>query len=359
MQETGERWKLGHRPALDSYRPWLDGVRALALVLVVLQHTLPANSLGLGGAGVGLFFALSGYLITGMLLVEHQRAGQINLRRFYLRRVARLAPALVLMVALVGCFLVAIGRGDLAAWATPALLYVGNYATVLHGGVLPIFGHTWSLAIEEHFYLAWPLALVFMLRRYALQRVLVVTLAACAVGALWRFGLVLAEDPGRLAYLGTIERADGLLYGCAAAVAVRMGWRPGGWCALVGAALVAATAVAPFLQDAVVGQGALAIGGALLVAGLDCMRSGAARWALSVQSVVRVGVLSYGIYLWHFPLLALMPMPLALAASVAAAWASNRWVERPIRDWARTRQSRTARKYVPVPAAEGATRAAL
>lgn len=291
--------------ALSTYRPWLDGVRGVAVLLVVASHTTGALLPGMGEAGVGTFFGLSGYLITGLLLSEHARSGTVRLRAFYARRTARLLPQLVLVLVVCNALYVAVGRSDVLPGSVGALFYVANYQTILSGEYLPGYGHMWSLAVEEHFYLVWPVLLLLVLRRRSLSAALRCTLVVCAAAVVWRCVLVLglgADD--LLLYHGTLERADALLYGCAAALAVRLGWRPPAWsaaCAAVGLSVVLVVGDAGDVGMTLL-QAVTAVASAALVVGLD-HRSGLLRRAFALRPLVWVGVMSYGIYLWHYPLI--------------------------------------------------------
>ncbi|WP_377640266.1 acyltransferase family protein [Oryzobacter terrae] len=336
-------------PFVRTYRPWLDGIRAVAVIAVVVEHVVsgagPRVLQGLGETGVAMFFGLSGYLITGLLLDELGRTGRVRLLAFYVRRSARLLPALV--VVLVVC--------DLAFWLTGrdgflrptlyALTYVANYATVLSGDYLMGYGQTWSLAVEEHFYLVWPLVLVVAARRGGAGTVVRVAIVGCALAVGWRLALALTVDPALLLYHGSLERADAVLYGCAAAAAVAArGWRPAAWVLPVsllalGAAVVV-TDGGPFGR--VVVQALLGLAAAGLAAGLDVGPGGRGRRAFAWRPLVAVGTVSYGLYLWHWPLFSLFGdltghrvLPQALVAVTvlpAAATASYLLVERPVRD---------------------------
>jgi peptidoglycan/LPS O-acetylase OafA/YrhL len=338
----------------STYRPWLDGVRGIAVLLVVVEHVGQVGGLrlpnGLGETGVGIFFGLSGYLITGLLVDERATNGRVSLREFYLRRVARLVPALVVMLTLCDLAYLALGRSGVLRGSLYALFYVANYATVLTGDYVPGYGQTWSLAVEEHFYLVWPLVLMATMgRRRDLRVLLRGTLLACGLALLWRCFLVLGTDaPDLLTYHGTLERADALLYGCAAALAVRAGWRPRAWMGWCGAALLAAAvAVSDHggfgtkVVQAVVGASSAAV-----VVSLDHL-AGRPRRLLSARPLVWVGLVSYGVYLWHWPLLSMArtvgaDTPLAatvvgLVVTPALAALSYYAVERPVRAAVRRR----------------------
>lgn len=322
----------------------------MAVLLVVVQHTMGQIPLELGSVGVGIFFALSGYLITSLLLDEHALRGSVSLSGFYLRRAARLAPAL-LLVALV-CnvlFLIAGDHGPIRG-SLAALTYTSNYVQVLWGDGVPGFGPTWSLAVEEHFYILWPLVLLWLTRRHGLRAALQATLAVCLAALLWRGALALLDVRYILLEIGSLERADALLYGCAAAIGVRLGWRPHPALVWVGMAIVGSvTLLDENYASIVLGQAALAVGAAALVVGLDYAAPSWLRRTLSIRSLVGIGVLSYGLYLWHGPMMRIAGdfgfagrgwRAVAVLVSVALAAGSHRYFEAPIRAWARRRSSR-------------------
>jgi peptidoglycan/LPS O-acetylase OafA/YrhL len=332
---------------VTGYRPWLDGVRGVAVLMVVVEHASNGLPVDLGFVGVGLFFALSGYLITSLLLDEREVHGGVSLSRFYLRRAARLLPALVLVVLTCDVLFVAFDDTAPVRGSVFALTYFANYVQVLRPQSMPGFGPTWTLAVEEHFYIVWPLAMLFVLTRYRMRTVLLFTLVACVAALGWR--AILAAESIRLSLLetGSFERADALLYGCAAAIAVRIGWRPSKWMlavAIVG--VIAVTDVSETYSTAVFGHALLAIAAAVTVVALDYAPITWIRRLLSTRAIVTVGVLSYGIYLWHGPLMRLANdaglrgqawAAVAGFVAVGAAALSHRYVEAPIRAWARRR----------------------
>src|SRR5690242_13711592 len=214
---------MGSDRPLYSYRPALDGLRGLAVTAVVLFHGGVAALSG-GFLGVDSFFVLSGFLITSLLLAEHDRDGRIRLVAFWGRRARRLLPALLLMIAAVtvaGRWLLdpddqRLLRGD----ALAALGYVANWRMIYRGAdyftqtaAPSILQHTWSLGIEEQFYLVWPLLFVVVRRKMGL---LLAGVAASALAA----ALLYRPDDVNRAYFGTDTRAQALLMGCALAVAV-------------------------------------------------------------------------------------------------------------------------------------------
>jgi peptidoglycan/LPS O-acetylase OafA/YrhL len=355
------------------YRPGLDGVRGIAVLAVLLYHGQVGWARG-GFLGVDVFFVLSGFLITGLLLAEWRRWGSIDLRGFWLRRARRLLPALFLLMVGVslGAALLAspAQRTALRADALATLGYVANWRFVLadrsyfaqYDEPSPL-RHMWSLGIEEQFYLVFPLLLIGLLALGLHRRGLA---AVLGLGALGSAGLAAAlytpgADPSRV-YYGTDTRLEALLVGAVAAALVgdaAAARRPaaylaaGGWhvplpgrqspglLGLAGLAilLVAARDTAGWLYE----------GGFLLVAVLAVLvvlaaaddRSTTAR-LLSWEPLRRIGLVSYGLYLWHWPVyVALTPdrvgatgpalLVLRLAVTGLLAVGSYVLVERPIR----------------------------
>ena len=344
---------------MSGYRPWLDGVRAIAIVAVVAQHALGVLPVDIANAGVGLFFALSGYLITSLLVDERVQTGGVSLRAFYVRRAARLVPALVLVVVV--CDVLFLLEGDRAPLkgSITALTYTTNYVLVFVDDFVHAYGPTWSLAVEEHFYLLWPPLLLWLLARPGADRMhaaLRVTLGVCLGALAWRSLLAVLGAPLDLLALGSFERADAILYGCAAALALHIGWRPQPWVFWAGVVIVVGVPLgtSTWTGDAlsftgayglpVVATGLFAAGAALVVVGLDHAAPLWVQRVLSLRLLVRIGVLSYGIYLWHGPLMRLARDVgfdgrsgrfAAAGVAVVAAATSYRFVEAPIRAWAR------------------------
>jgi peptidoglycan/LPS O-acetylase OafA/YrhL len=346
---TAERRRVD--PVPTGYRPWLDGLRGIAISLVVLQHLVGTTSVDLGFAGVGLFFALSGYLITSLLLDEYVGRESVSLPRFYLRRAARLLPALFLMVVVCDLLFLALGDRHPVRGSVFALTYSANYVQVLWPASMPGFGPTWTLAVEEHFYIVWPVALLYVMRRWGMHTALRATLGVCFLALLWRAVLAAASVRLPLLEIGSFERSDALLYGCAAALSRRVGWRPARWMLPAGAALVV---LIPILSkdnypSAVIAQALLAVGAAAVVAGLDDHQYTVLRSLLSTRAIVKVGVLSYGIYLWHGPLMRAAKdaggdgtwwRAAAAVAAIGVAAVSYRFMEAPLRRRARSVGSR-------------------
>ncbi|HVQ91779.1 MAG TPA: acyltransferase family protein [Mycobacteriales bacterium] len=353
------------------YQPGLDGVRGLAVLAVLLYHARISWARG-GFLGVDVFFVLSGFLITRLLLAEWRRWGSIDLRRFWLRRARRLLPALFLVllaVALYASVLASAGqlatiRGD----ALATLGYVANWRFVFaeqsyfaqYDEPSPL-RHMWSLGIEEQFYLLFPLLLIGLLALRARRPALATIFGLGALGsaalaaALYHPG----ADPSRV-YYGTDTRLQALLIGAAAGALFRdrraaagaylsiggrdvplPGRRSFGLLGLAGLLVLLGTA-----RDT---AGWLYRGGFLLVAlvavavvvAAATTGSATAR-VLSVEPLRRLGLISYGLYLWHWPVYVVLTpsragfdgaglVLLRLAVSVALATASYQLVERPVR----------------------------
>jgi peptidoglycan/LPS O-acetylase OafA/YrhL len=228
----------------------LDGIRAVAAMIVFVSHA-GLQQVVPGGFGVTVFFFLSGYLITTLLRREYAESGGIDLRKFYLRRVYRIFPPLylVLLVLIVLSLSGAIRGGMQPGAVLAQLAHLTNYYVIYHGSIhAPIVPYTlpmWSLAVEEHFYLLFPLALLLALRRATPARAAAALALGCALVLAWRCVLMLTlEDGAHYTYHATDTRLDSLLYGCIMALwmnpaidpaPARLGARA--WLAICGLAL--------------------------------------------------------------------------------------------------------------------------
>jgi peptidoglycan/LPS O-acetylase OafA/YrhL len=364
-----------------DYRPYLDGLRAVDVLGVLVYH-LDRSWLPGGYLGVDLFFVLSGYLITSLLVEEHVRTGRIDLPAFWARRIRRLMPALLVVLVVVAVVVQLRGdvlaegaaRGDLLA----TLFYFANWHFVASGqsyfsqylSVSPI-RHTWSLAVEEQFYLLWPLLVVAILARFP-RRALVGATAAIAVASAVLMAILFDPiDPSR-AYYGTDTRIFEILIGALAALMLagpaqervagisrRLAWPA--FIVVVASFIALADDDALYYHGAAVGFAAAA---AALIVGVE---SGSGlRRLLSLRPLVIVGLVSYGLYLWHFPVITFIgsiigptssPLLalLAIAVTFGATGLSYVLIETPIR---RSRAllgfSLTPRRLVGlVPAASG------
>lgn len=344
-----------------GYRPALDGLRALAVLAVIAYHDNYPWAKG-GFLGVDLFFALSGFLITTLLVLEYRRGTVIQFAAFWARRARRLLPALLLVLVFVAVYthfeVVPWERVGVRNDGLASLFYVANWRFILDKqGYFQIFSaasplrHMWSLAIEEQYYLVWPVIVLVCLRvARGSVRVLAVV---CGVGALasiiamrMRFT---PADPTQ-AYYATDARAHTLLIGALLAL-VFLVWTPRARAqqaiAVLSALALAAAFVAWHRASGTTatyyrgGSAVFAVTAVVLIAG--AMQPGLLSRLLSFRPLVWIGRISYGLYLWHWPITVwLVPSrvslddtalnALRLAATFAAAIVSYHLVERPIRE---------------------------
>ena len=316
----------------SRYIPALDGLRALAVIAVVIYH-MNATALQSGLLGVTIFFVLSGYLITGLLIREWSTTKKINLPQFWLRRVRRLFPAIVFVllgtIVLTGVFapdMLTKLRNDIVA----ALLFFTNWWYIFQdvsyfeamGAPSPVT-HFWSLAIEEQFYLIWPPLLLLLFSKRVKKRHIQLGLLVAAIASAAAMAILYSPqaDPSRV-YYGTDTRAFSLLIGAFLAfefppARVNGHGRQGftardrkialgvGSAALAGilVMMVAVNGYSPFLYYGGIALLSL-LAGALIITLADG-RSPLARF-FALRPLVWIGKLSYSIYLWHYPLLLLM-----------------------------------------------------
>jgi peptidoglycan/LPS O-acetylase OafA/YrhL/lysophospholipase L1-like esterase len=350
------------RPTIDHI-PGLDGLRGVAVIAVLLFH---AGHLEGGFLGVDLFFVLSGFLITSLLVVERERNGRVALGQFWLRRARRLLPAMF-SVVLAGTVVARLTMRPeelrrFGGEALSALAYVSNWTAIgretdywaLFDSPSPL-EHLWSLAIEEQFYVVWPLVVagaVALGRGSRKVLAAVVGLGALAsIVALWVHGAG-AESTAR-AYYGTDTRAMSILFGAIVALVTaghlrderRTGERIVALAALGAAATLAVLWVVTGGTDPFLYRWGLPLHGmasALVIAGVSGPRSGRLGRVLSWRPFVAAGVVSYGLYLWHWPAYVVLDEArtglegwaltgVRIPVSVALAVVSYRAIEQPIR----------------------------
>jgi peptidoglycan/LPS O-acetylase OafA/YrhL len=298
---------------VSRYVPELDGLRGIAIIAVLVHHQLTPFSLSGGFLGVDLFFVLSGFLITSLLLDEFEKTGSISLRNFYIRRVLRLGPALALY--LLACLVVSYHR-QLTSVTNQikliiiALLYSTNWRLALGwDATLDPTAIIWSLSIEEQFYLVWPLlvigALAFKLKRRVVLTGLVLTILAVM---LHRYLLLDQALPLTRLYYGTDTRADALLVGCLLALLPikAISVRAKRWLNLAGvfsAAVLGYLIVVSNFGDWFLYRGGFTVV-AVLAATLIFVAVNSPPRLLSVllnSNPLRwFGRISYGLYLWHW-----------------------------------------------------------
>ncbi|MFC7041348.1 acyltransferase family protein [Nonomuraea rubra] len=339
----------------------LDGLRGLAVAAVLLFH---AGHLRGGFLGVDLFFVLSGFLITGLLLAELGKRGRLDLAAFRLSRARRLLPALTVVVLSALLLAWACARPDLlgpalsdAPWVAAQSVnwhYIGEQLGYWNASGTRLFAHLWSIGVEWQFYLAWPLIVMLAGRGPGGPRRVALVAVAGAIGSLLlMIELGAAVDTTR-AYEGTDTRAFSLLLGAAAATApVRdaVAALPRKAMDVLCALLLGGLTVSWLLTDGEKAPGlfqggmfAHSLASALLVALLAHRPGGLAGRALGSAVPRRLGELSYGLYLWHWPVYLLLPRPAtgswawtsaAIGLSLLAAVVSKAAVEDPVRQRAR------------------------
>ena len=356
-----------------EYQPALDGLRALAVLGVLLYHARVSWAPG-GFLGVDAFFVLSGFLITSLLVDEWRKRGRIDFRAFWARRARRLLPALVLVVIAVGTYALFVARPDelgrIRGDTFGSLLYVANWRQLFESSYFAQLAtpsplrHTWSLGIEEQWYLVWPLVLVLVLRVTAGRRWAVIGITtALAIGSAVLMAVLFdpGGDPSRV-YYGTDTRAQALLLGAALALLLarpRQRSRRRRPRASSGAASLIALECAGILAVVYLGWlwthvadtstwlytgGFLVEGVAVAVLIIAATRpySPILGPVLSVAPLRAIGWISYGLYLWHWPVYVYLTpartgldgaelLVVRLAVTFALAMASYRLVEQPIR----------------------------
>jgi peptidoglycan/LPS O-acetylase OafA/YrhL len=340
-----------HQQKHTDYLPGLEGLRAFAVLAVILYHLDIPGLFSSGFLGVDIFFTVSGFLITAQLIRQFQEDGTIAIGNFYLKRARRLFPAVLAL--LVFCVLVTDWIAKDAAWRTrsdvlPALFYFSNWWQIFSeqsyfemSGRPALLQHLWSLAIEEQFYIVWPLLLLVILRYFRERGVLFIAAALALLSSAWmvylsvRYGYPQSQDPSRI-YLGTDTHTMGLFMGASLAAA----WNP--WQAHAVPRTHVAGAMTDFMgvtclsallwamlfvteYDRGLYQGGFfwiclfSIG---LVFAASQKGSALSAW-MSIRPLTWLGKRSYGLYLWHWPVFALLRPEFELS--------DNAWIQATIR----------------------------
>lgn len=365
---------MGDRKKTNTpYLAGLDGLRAVAVIAVLAYHLFPSAVRG-GFIGVDIFFVISGFLITSLLITEHATTGHISLKNFWARRARRLLPALFVTI-LVSCSVALLIGGDilvgLGRQVLGAATFSANWVEAAAGAnyfdasSLHLFTNFWSLAVEEQFYAVWPFILVAILgiarltRRYKAGLIASLALASVSAGAMY---LLFSPDNPTRVYYGSDTHAFGLMIGAALAFlgnaryarAVARGdkWPSArikhvkllqsvGWLSFIGVVVLAFTL--PELGQATYQGGLVAasvLTGIVILAAVN--NRGLLQRVLELRPLKWIGVRSYGLYLWHWPVIVLcyygMPAELrwltplvTVLASAGAAALSFRYLEQPVR----------------------------
>ena len=352
---------------VDNYRSEIQGLRALAVLLVVLFHLWPGRLPG-GYVGVDVFFVISGFLITAHMVREVDRTGTLRIGRFWARRIRRLLPASLLVLVLSMVLVLAVVPATLwqqtARQVTASALYLQNWALALDSvdymaadNVPTVAQHYWSLSVEEQFYLVWPLLVLTLVTAGVRWRGSALTLAqhrrllTAGIGALAAASLIwsvvtTAQDQA-FAYLSAFTRVWEFAAGALAALLIVrrtplararavLGW--GGVAAIVTAGVLfdeeslfpGWIALLPVLGTV-----------AVIAAGRGAGRAAPGTW-LSIRPARFLGDISYSVYLWHWPLIVVAPYVLGhairwpeklfiLALTIAMSWGSKRFVEDAMR----------------------------
>ena len=367
QQARGTTRQAGEKPKQRGFRPDIQGMRAIAVAMVIIYHLWPSALPG-GFAGVDVFFVISGFLITGHLLREYQKTGRIALVDFWGRRAKRLVPAAALVLAVTWVasrFLLPATRlADTARQILASALYFQNWRLAwnsvdyLHSDstATPV-QHFWSLSVEEQFYLGWPLLFLFAAlvaltardvtrRRTRGRRVVLFLAAAVVAGSLWYSIYYTHANPAGAYFVTTTRIWELGVGGLLAAAPVGLSkWisRLGllGW---AGLGLVIASAFVLSGEDAFPGALALLpVGGSalLILGGSAAGRFGPAKLT-STAPMVFIGGISYSLYLWHWPLIVewdawsgravnIVSGLVLIVVSVLLSWATKVWVEDKVR----------------------------
>lgn len=285
-----------------KYEPALDGLRAVAVVMVVLFHAFPAMFPG-GWMGVDIFFVLSGFLITTILTKELKLTGTISFRGFYARRAIRLLPeagglfAFQFIHAIFSPF-----RGPIVTATLVSMFYFMNWSRAFDLFPQDLLGHTWSLSTEEQFYFVWPAVLLLIIRARPLSWTIMLILSVLV----WRCVLAFNGASIDRTYNGFDTHGDALLVGCLLSILpadIRAWLGSIGWPALVIFLVAFFTAPYDAFGMQTIGMTVVAAIAALIVAG--AIVPSAFAQLLAVPPLVFTGRISYGWYLWHYPILLL------------------------------------------------------
>lgn len=307
--------KLNHIPAID-------GLRAIAIVMVILHHAVAPRTWFDGGrGGVDIFMVLSGFLISSLLVNEYDRDDKVSMPAFYRRRAYRLLPAFIAMLGATLFYATLISVREHHGIPNPpfraaiyALLYVSNWAWAFGASLPGYMIHLWSLAVEEQFYFVAPLAFALLLPRVSRPSIVRILMAVGALGVVWRAVLVASDAKVHRIDFGTDTHADGLIVGCILGVAFTSGLAPKLFEGRAEKRTWGLAALGLLLGIAVIDQHswpgvatwrplAYALVGALAIISVLGQDTGPHITFLTHKVMRRIGRVSYALYLWHLPVL--------------------------------------------------------
>jgi peptidoglycan/LPS O-acetylase OafA/YrhL len=347
------RWSATPYPLVgSSYIPALDGLRAISVLFVMVRH-FEITHLVSANLGVTIFFFISGFIITRLLLDEHDRTGTISLRAFYVRRIMRLTPALWLVLLVVP--LAAIGLHKEVDWyqVGAGFLYLMNYYSIWLRSediayALPI-NPLWSLAVEEHFYLLFPVLLTLTVAWKS--RLAGFIVGVIVLSLLWRvFNIYVLDFPPKYNYFATESRIESILWGCL--LATLCAWKPAivylktvaSWPFFLVGCLGLIVSMVPISEGISHSVRYSLQGGSLFLlfsATLFSPSFGWARRMLSLPLAAYMGKISYPLYLWHLPAIwftnqflgdyTIQSITVATLSSFALAAMTYHLVEIPVR----------------------------
>ena len=363
-----------------GYQPGLDGLRAISVIAVIIYHAGFSWMSG-GFLGVEVFFVVSGFLITMLLIEEHESSGVVNFRSFWVRRARRLFPALGVVLVAVSTWVALFGSAEQASQMRRDLpwsvLYAANWGQIVGdvpyfaAGDPPMLRHLWSLAVEEQWYVVWPLVCVALLG-WSISHSMRFRLLIGGVLVSWLlmwwvhrsaptpmdgvFGLFSGSDRTNFVYLSTLTRSGGLLLGAAAAFMWRpwrmrtlARWRPRTLDLTAGLAVgvLVASFIGAHLTRGYMYPWVMALTSlASLVAVAVVVHPSAigARWLFGHDVITAIGRRSYGLYLWHWPVFVVFGATqgswgrfiIASLVAVGVSELSYRWIETPVRRGALT-----------------------
>ncbi len=305
-----------------TYLPCIDGVRAFSILAVIMFHGgIPFLSGGF--IGVDIFFVISGFLITSLLIKEKEKTGRINIMNFFLRRIFRLVPALIVLLLVFNIFSVFALEKDIAVEnfldSFIVLFYSADWTRAMGLQRPDWLGHAWSLSVEEQFYIIWPfifIALLKVSKNYLSIALIVLTMALASFACRVVFTLH-GFHPDRL-YNGLDSRADALLIGCLCSLLLSSEWYPWVLTKLKSIHVLFYISLITLVTSAIVsrwtsprmfylGYFIIAMCAAIIIIKLTIsVNNSVIEKALTQPVIVWIGKISYGLYLWHYPIFKIM-----------------------------------------------------